>query len=217
MTIADVAKLDIPFQFGCDDECMETSAIEDVYDQLDNSVETKYGASKFVILSDNWNEVIKIPFNGSFDWEQDDDNEDGGEYHFNEFITKDYCALEAAIYADAVALGVADFFAGTKYAGMTNDGITPYYVSERVYTFYDKEGRKNSKTASEDSWNKAKKLKSALSKEWLALAIEWYGDAAVNDLLAFIDLENIYDLHSDNIGFRANGAPVVLDYSGFDS
>lgn len=214
MTIADVAKLNIPFQFGCDDECMETAEMDSVFEQLDDTVETKWGASKFVILSDDWREVVKIPFNGGFYPEMDEDGEYLDDYRFDEFITKDYCAAEAAIYADAVALGVEKFFASTKYAGMTADGITPYYISERVYTLYgnDIETKKPSK----DSVEKASKTRSPLNYEWLAYAFEWYGEKAVNDLLAFIDLENISDLHSENVGFRADGSPVILDYSGFN-
>lgn len=213
MKITDVAKLDIPFEFGCDDDCMETVEMDMVFEQLDDTVETKWGASKFVILSDDWKDVVKIPFNGGFWWEQDDEDEDGGKYIFNEFITKDYCAEEAAIYADAVKHGVAQFFAKTVYGGMTNDGITPYYISERVCNFYDKCDK--CKIASKDSLEKAKKAKSEICFEWLAMAYEWYGEDAVNALLKFIELEEIGDFHSGNVGFRADGSPVILDYSGF--
>ena len=54
-----------------------------------------------------------------------------------------------------------------------------------------------------------------IHREWLARAIEYYGEAAVNDLLAFIELEGINDFHTENIGFREDGSPVILDYSGY--
>ena len=38
----------------------------------------------------------------------------------------------------------------------------------------------------------------------------------VDKLVKFILDENIRDLHSDNIGFREDGSPVILDYSSYD-
>ena len=52
MTVKDILNLVIPENFGSDEDGEETSSIEDVYDQLDNSVQTTYGASKFIIFID---------------------------------------------------------------------------------------------------------------------------------------------------------------------
>lgn len=208
MTINDVANLIIPEQFGCGNS-MEIIDEDAIFEQLDDSVDTEWGVSKFVILFDD--AVVKIPFNGSFFGDE-------GEYIFDEFHNKNYCETEAAVYTDAVAAGVEFFFASTKFAGMTGDN-TPYYISERVYDFYD-DNNDEIKTPSKDSREKAEQaidtFKSELDEVWLALAYEWYGDAAVQQLLNFIKEEHISDLHSGNIGFRKNGAPVILDYSSFN-
>lgn len=215
MTINDVANLIIPEQFGCGNS-MEIIDEDAIFEQLDDSVDTAWGASKFVILFDD--AVVKIPFNGSFYWDEDDDYEGGGEYTFDEFHNKNYCETEAAVYTDAITAGVELFFASTKFAGMTKDN-TPYYISERVYDFYD-DNNDEIKTPSKDSREKAERARdifdSELDEMWLALAYEWYGDAAVQQLLNFIKEEHISDLHLGNIGFRKNGAPVILDYSSFD-
>ena len=214
MTVKDILNISFPVEFGSDEESEETDSIEDVYNQLDSTVQTAYGASKFVIFL-NDKEVVKVPFNGCF-WY--DDEEEGG-WRFDEFNNNDYCATEAAIYADAVALGVEKFFASTKYYGRTVEG-TPIYLSERVYAFYENEEIRHKTTSSEYSNKKAteisEKYHKYFSAEWLAQAIEFYGVDAVIDLIAFIELEHINDFHCGNVGFRKDGSPVILDYSGFD-
>ena len=214
MTVKDVLNISFPTNFGCDEDGEETFSIEDIYAQLDTSVKTTYGVSKFVIFL-NDDEVVKIPFNGCF-WY--DHRAEGG-YRFDEFNNNDYCATEAEIYADAVKLGVEKFFASTKYYGSTVEG-TPIYVSERVYAFYENEEVRRKTTSSEYSNKKATEISEEyhryFSAEWLAKAIEFYGVDAVIDLMAFIELEQINDFHCGNVGFRKDGSPVILDYSGYD-
>lgn len=214
MTAKDVLNISFPTNFGCDEDTEVTTAIEKVYDQLDKNVETAFGVSKFVIFLNN-DEVAKIPFNGSF-W-YDSDEKDG--YRFDEFNNSDYCAIEAAVYADAVTLGVEKFFASTKYYGKTVEG-TPIYLSERVYAFYENDEARHKTESSEDNNKKAceisKKYLPHINAEWLAKAVEFYGEDAVVDLMAFIELEYINDFHTGNVGFRKDGSPVLLDYSGYD-
>jgi hypothetical protein len=55
--------------------------------------------------------------------------------------------------------------------------------------------------------------------QWVAVAIERYGKAMVDKLIDF--LENnfpivVKDLHNGNIGFRKNGEPIILDFSGWN-
>lgn len=215
MRIEDVKDLIIPAQFGADEDNCETYAMEEVYDQLDETVETAYGASKFVIFFEGLNEIVKIPFNGSFFYPYDDET---GEYLnkevFDPYYTEDYCEVEAAIYKDAEYAGLEMFFAATRYAGKTASG-TPYYISDRVNT------HGSYKRGSEDSRKKAEKLFHnsccALSAAFLEAAIECYGEEATRKLLDFIEDEEISDLHSANVGVREDGSPVILDYSSFHS
>lgn len=202
MTLADISKLNIPLEFGCDFDTEETESIIKVYDQLDNTVTTTFGVSKFVIFL-NDSTVVKIPFNGH--WDQCDNT-------FKTFINQDYCAIEESVYADAVAAGVEIFFAQTMYGGKTAK-FTPYYISERVYNFYS--SNVNKVKFSEDSLNKAKKT-NIIDTGWLAYAYEYYGEDLVKQLIIFLTENEISDLHNDNLGFRKNGEPVILDYSDFN-
>ena len=214
MTVKDILNMSFPIEFGTDEDGEDTYAIEDVYNQLDGTVETAYGASKFIIFL-NDDEVVKVPFNGCYWYDPDAE----GGWRFDEFYySKDYCGIEASVYADAVALGMEKFFASTKYYGRTVEG-TPIYLSERVYAFYENDDARHKTKSSEDSNKKAseinKKYNKYINAEWLAKAVEFYGEDAVIDLMAFIDLEHIDDFHTGNVGFRKDGSPVILDYSGY--
>ena len=214
MTVKDILNISFPAEFGSDEDTEVTYAIEDVYDQLDGTVKTAYGASKFVIFI-NDDEVVKIPFNGCYWYDEDAE----GGWRFDEFNNNDYCATESAVYADAVALGVEKFFASTKYYGSTIEG-TPIYVAERVYTLYENDELRNKTNVTKDSINTAKEISIEYHKHfpqiWLEKAVEYYGEQAVIDLMAFIDLEHINDFNTGNVGFRKDGSPVILDYSGYE-
>ena len=214
MLIEDVASLKIPYEFGCDEDTEETYGMIEVRNQLDDDVITKWGCSKFVLLFDEEpNFIVKIPFNGMYEFVEANED-DYGRYEFIPFQTEDYCAIEASVYNDALVAGVAQFFTKTEFAGVTINNC-PYYISEKAIDFNE---YSRIKTPSANSMEKAKSLRSQseLSSRWLALAIDTYGEDAVNQLLQFIKDNDIRDLHSANIGFRAeDGSPVIIDYSGY--
>ena len=52
------------------------------------------------------------------------------------------------------------------------------------------------------------------------LTIEWYGEEVLEKLYKLFKESNSHlgsDLHSDNIGTRRDGSPVIFDYSGYSS
>lgn len=217
MTINDVLNMTFPSNFGSGEDDIETDCICEVEADLDRyKVRTAYGASKFIIFL-NDNEVVKIPFSGSYSygWNEEAEETDYDEIVFDEFCTKDYCAVEAAVYSDAVAAGVGQFFASTKFVGKTFIDKTPIYISERVIPFdcLNNEERKYSR----DSYNKAGKMCGRTPVEWTAMALEYYGEEAVKKLFDFIEKEVIDDLHWGNVGIRKDGSPCLLDYSGFNN
>lgn len=208
MTADDILNIAFPEDFGSDEDGYDTASIEEVYEQLNSSVETAYGASKFVIFI-NGEQVVKVPFNGYY-CEGEDDN-----YYFNEFVHKDYCAIEEAVYEKAVEAGVGEFFASTEYYGESVNG-TPIYISERVQNFYTYEDKPSISISSQEKTNKLlEHFYTLLPFTWIALAIDYYGLEKVEKFIKFVDEENICDLHGDNIGFRKDGAPVLLDYSSY--
>ena len=169
------------------------------------------GASKLAFLATE-KDVIKIPFLYERIPNWDDDTFEYKPYHYN------YCELEAEIYSKAKDEGLGMFFAGTEYIGSTKSGV-PIYRSERVNVGYEACEYRDDRV-SEDSYKKASRIRSerksySISVYWLALAYEYYDENKVNQLVDFVKRERINDLHDGNVGFRDNGEPVLLDYSGY--
>ena len=51
--------------------------------------------------------------------------------------------------------------------------------------------------------------------EWIALAIDLYGERKVKRFLAFLEENNISDFHHGNYGYTKDGCPMLLDYSSW--
>jgi hypothetical protein len=49
-------------------------------------------------------------------------------------------------------------------------------------------------------------------QEWLQAAIDKYGYQATKDFASFCHTNQLYDCHSRNVGFRANGEPIIFDF-----
>lgn len=208
MSPADIANLNIPDTFGSFDGYDISPEMEDVMDQLESDVSTVWGATKFVIIFDK--EVVKIPFNGMYDYEGDE---------FTPFIYNDYCAIEADLYDKAEDAGIEYFFAKTEYAGMTVSR-TPYYISEKVYEWDSNEKNNRSRKPSEKSIEKAEEFYSNknsiwIDNYWIALAYEYYGEKAVKKFVDFVEDNEISDFHGGNLGIREDGSPCILDYSSY--
>ena len=125
---------------------------------------------------------------------------------------------EEEVYKKASALGLEKFFAKTERAGsiVGADGAElPYYKQERVPEIsksrkVTKEEEEITKSLYEDVGYRA------FTQSWLIDAIKYYGATQCLKLLAFLRNERIGDFHSENIGYRSNGEPVLFDYSGYN-
>lgn len=224
MTLEDIKKLNIPDEFGCNenDDSVVTSSIDEVEEQLHQYKDAPYttwGVSKFVILL-NDDIVVKIPFTGRHydiednDYDEWEEPEEGFEYFYSGI---DYCLLEEEKYQEAVNAGLGFMFTKTEIGGKTANG-KQFYVSERVipYRSSDNHARNDSKEIVKTISSKYKKGWE-FNSNWLGLVYEYYGEETVKALLQFVEDADMNDFHGGNLGFRAcNGAPVILDYSGFD-
>ena len=143
-----------------------------VFNQLDPSVKTNWGASQFVIISDNWDKVIKIPFTGMYDYYEDDD-----EYYFDTYYA-DYCAITVGLYEQALAEGVAAIFAETAVFGKTSEGKT-IYIQEKIATPHANPNIKCNKDSLELAREKFNWCQFNLC--WLANAIDYYGFSFVDN------------------------------------
>lgn len=180
-----------------------------------------HGVSKlvFVLKEQDW--VIKIPFNGYYSNVLDDETCEYGKeeeeyWTFFQYAAEngwDYCNVELEKYESVQSRGLECFFADTRYLCSDKNNY-PIYIQEKVIPCSDdKEKRTPSKKSLE-----LVKDKHYFNDEWVAIAIDFYGEHKVKQFLDYI--ENIDpiisdDLHTGNYGYRPDGSPCLLDFSGW--
>ena len=225
------SKITIPSQFGGDIDGEDYTNIDEwVSDiinknKLNNSIEYRHGVSKAVFIFNNLNFVIKIPFNGSWECEygldKDSDRVVEISRDWYDFITEDYCEKELSKYTKAKEKGLEIFFAAVDNFTLS-ENRKPIYIQEKVIPFYEYE-KENKISITEEHEMLARRLRcdfhSRLFDSWIAAAIKYYGFDLTKKFLSFIEKEDYEigaDLHSGNYGFRENGTPCLLDYSGWE-
>lgn len=191
------------------------------YQELDSDIKDKfqdfaYGASKFVLIPDNYDFVIKIPFKGTYYHTSEEDWDEDG---FERFIYADsdngwdYCEAETKRYELAENKGFNQFLAKTELLGYIND--YPVYIQEKCVIFSQTDAlsyhsnEEKSKTIAtlgkRDFW---------INIDWLTDVRLYYGEDAFWFFINFIRDEEWDDLREDNIGYIGS-QPVLVDYSGY--
>ena len=217
----------IPIEFGAnleEDWCPVTEELGWIIEKETGiPIEVCHGVSKMAIIIPGCSLVIKIPFNGQWKCEERYNKETGeyeeGEEYFEPFYEyEDYCALEESVYKNAEAAGFDQYLAKTSfYKAIKNCYV---YVQEKVFGMYSDKAT----TPTDDS---RKKIKDRCgdylgTSDWSACFIDFFGEDAFEKFYNYCvygDDEHEMciddDLHAGNIGFRADGSPVILDYSGW--
>lgn len=221
-------QLYVPEKFGCDEDCEFDS--RDLYEQLARlnmgSFHIENGITKAVIIFDNLPYVIKIPFNGMWNYEYDYDEEtdeyiesDASFIYFNHaraLDTSDYCWNELDKIVKAYDCGYGCFFPETAVV-YENNGWR-FYIQEKVRPACE---RNFTPTTSKDSRDRAANLAIGYricNEDWRAAAIESYGEAILISFVNWNDagtLGYLEDMHNANYGYRFDGTPVMFDVSGF--
>ena len=217
----------IPIEFGAnleEDWCPVTEELGwKIEKETGIPIEVCHGVSKMAIIIPGCSLVIKIPFNGQWKYEERYNKETGeyeeGEEYFEPFYEyEDYCALEESVYKNAEAAGFDQYLAKTSfYKAIKNCYV---YVQEKVFGLYSDKAS----TPTDDSRRKIKARRDGYigTSDWSACFIDFFGEDAFEKFYNYCvygDDEHEMciddDLHSANIGFRADGSPVILDYSGW--
>lgn len=161
------------------------------------------GCTKGVIISDNLNYVIKVPFLADHEI--------------------DYCAKEVQVYQKAIEEGIEEFFAPSYCIGTYKD--VPIYIMEKA----EIDGVRL-KELGVDIYRKTHKVKKDSYDDWeiydnhfsgyenrrlVKYLFNYYysNPAKVDKLLSFLDKEYINDIHAYNIGLHDNKT-ILIDYSG---
>lgn len=229
-------ELNIPTCFGIDVENNDTAEIDDIF----YKVETKYGlnrangCTKVALINSEWDDVLKIGFNGQWSYREIYDDATG-EYEWNDepewadyteaegYDHSDYATTEWEMYNELEEAGFGIFMAATELIYKDKNGRN-FFIQEKVRSYSD---YGTSRQPSKESREKVEKMKSMFGYGeiicnviWDALAIDYYGEEAYNAFKDFINNKSRYtwdsDLHCGNFGCReSDGSPCILDCSNF--
>ena len=196
------------------------------------------GATKGVLVFDELDYVIKIPFyceyyEGYSDWDDETEEwvevEEGGPseepfsgvevegfVHHNPW---DYCETEQYRYQVAERYGVEEYFAKTWFLGKVNGW--PIYAQVKANMFcsqssYESRSKREYSEKEKESANTVKKSTGFyLDTEWVIDFLNYFNEAKYIALANFCEEWDIEDLHNGNIGY-VNGAPCIVDYSSYE-
>ena len=177
-----------------------------------------YGATKCVIIPNETDYVIKIPFDGYIDFDEDGHQDFYWFYNGGGEEGWDYCWLEKEYYNEIIEDSeFKDFFLIPEYV-YTNITPWPIYIQKKAALCEDeKEGKV--RYSSIDSLYKvrteSKVTRCNLPDTWRAVALEnLNGDIEKLDRFLTFLQNNFSDLHHGNIGYIDNHA-VIVDFGGF--
>lgn len=176
-----------------------------------SSCEIASGMTKYVIIPDDLNWVIKLPIQVK-----------PKQYRREEFLTKfnayDYCDLETRNFAYAEEKGVNVFFAESYFLSLYK-GIRIYIQRKAKCDEQEFDDRLKkyashyvSETCNEDVFDEVVSDYVLNMDESESLEAV-FGDVPT-ELYDLIEERNVNDLHCGNYGF-INEKPVIIDYSGY--
>lgn len=203
------------------------------------------GVSKLAIVLEDYDFVIKIPFNGYPDIDYDEQYPTNfysfpaeeqknwkKEHQYINFIEfqyasvdddpTDYCLAELHNYEQVVIDGFSEYFAETSFFDFKDDHRV--YVQEKVipniYKPLLKENISEKISEEVQTLNDSVETTSYLPEDWWAAALKMHSYDEVLQFACYLekdphDLDLLNDTHSGNIGQKKDGHPCLLDFSGF--
>lgn len=175
-----------------------------------------YGASKCVIISDDLPYVIKIPFNGFWDWEEKQDIPFFGAACDDGW---DYCEAEENRFHLAEEFHFQKYLAKTEFVHITKNGIRIYTQPKCISGLRRiKPGTLKFYKTIESKYQENRKEKTTIpiyDINWVITFVNLYGYEELERFFDFL-IENDWDddLSSDNVGY-INDKPVLIDYCGY--
>lgn len=192
------------------------------------------GASKLVIIPDETDFVIKIPFTGAYaeageyyddeegEWiKSEDDRQYEDFYGASDDSGCNYCAAECEIYNEAKKKGFEQLLLKIEKVGEYN-GMSVYIQPKAKSFAYTGNTEKYSSNKSKEIVREERNRVGntygisihSFPTNWAASCLDILGSLdELNRFFIFLN-ENSGDLHSNNIGYY-NGKPCIIDYAGF--
>lgn len=204
-------KMDSSFAYFLEIPCRKR------WDDVNDANSTEYslpsGASKGVIIDDDLDYVIKIPFLYSEYYNRAKDKMELSNFD-------NYCSYEEAVYNCAGTYGLNDFFAESFFLGYFHN--VPIYLMKRMDASCERcsdtvisglvESGLDENEASDKYYEALEENDTDLVRLLFSL---YYDEDEVDDLIDFLDRQQVNDLHDGNIGFDSHDNPVLIDYSGY--
>lgn len=219
MAIKIASACNVPCDFGVDEEDNYNDWDFRVIDEEDN-YDFFNGVSKLVIVPDEFSFVVKIPFNGHYEW--DEESEEEKFYSFENACDEapdDYCMDEYNKYLSLKKAGFADIAAETTI--ICNIDGRNFYAQEKVLSYYEGKTRSHpSKESYEKATSLERKYQVGFTDDWVAAVIETYGEEFWKKFLDWNESQCsrdsvLTDMHTGNYGYRMDGRPVIFDISGW--
>lgn len=178
------------------------------------------GCTKIVIIPDEYDWVLKIPFQGTFEDFEINDEDRAINYYVSE--QPDILQLEIEDYENSDEC-VKDFLLPIKKIGEYR-GI-PLYIQKKAKRFYEHtEFFKYEKISKEEEKSINRSVKSWLEQRkkpflpynpfFVNDIINYYGENKASRIIEYSDW---FDMHEGNYGYLENGRPIVFDYGGYYS
>lgn len=192
----------------------DSARLNRVLSEIDPQVVINYGMTKMVIIAPSLGEVvIKIPFNGFYSFEE------GTRFWYRlPYGSYSYCMSEYKKFCKLKHLNLKGFLAKTIFYE-ERDGVC-IFLQERVNPRDEMIKAPHYSFESQEIVEKWQKMNTfpILDAEWTAACIDKYGKFKTEKFLYYcMDFDNdlIEDWRDENIGYRNNGTPVILDYANF--
>lgn len=205
------------------------------YNYLMEIEETDYafveaGATQGCIISKKDDFVVKFPLDGEYhhhysggyydendEWIEETDDAELIEFNYADDGGDGSNYSEAALlkYDLAREFGFDDMLAKIEYFGIHKGH--KIYIQEKC-SFYPTGGRKTRTKEEKEALHKIYKEEhtyDTFSDEFALEMIEFYGEQRFRDFCHFINENGFNDLHDNNIGYAADGRPVLVDYAGY--
>ena len=214
----------LPENFGIvlreneESEPIDFSFFQEAVWDVDPDASVYFGMSKIVIISPNLNNVvIKIPFNGFFEENMEED------LYWHTFRwasgsdSKDYCLTEFEKYNKLKTYELDCFVAKIMfYKEICGVRV---FLQEQVVPENDSYCTRKPSQKSQDLANKwYDERKFYIEPEWIANCLDKYGKSKVERFIYYcanIDPDILEDAHDGNFGYRKDETPCVLDYSNY--
>lgn len=185
--------------------------VEPFKEKYHGQVSYATGATKGVLIFNDYNFVIKIPFR--YDSNYDDSQFCGA----NCDCGWDYCEVEASLFSSAEDDHIEECFAKSEFIGEV-DGY-PIYKQEMA-TIYASSDKTTTSSHTKEDEEKVENIcdtdnYDCFNTNWLSDVFAYFGEEKFYKLMNFIRDYDIKDLHSNNLGYIGM-KPVLVDYSSFN-